>query len=142
MSRVITQVSPKTVLRSAMKKENKRFWVSGIRIEKYAGDEKQHVDVDYIEPQEVSIEIGDRRYWHGDDSITRLTLIMKDGTKLSRWEANSKGIKFFKTRDDAEKYFLYVSDDIIKKMNDILNIHDDLYKKISIDYPSFIESVL
>ena len=142
MARVVTQVSPKTVLRSAIKNENKTFWVAGIRFDKYAGDEKQHITVDYIEPQEAMIELDKKSVWYDEDSISRINIITKKGLKLSRWESNSKGIKFFKTRDDAEKYFLYVSNDIIKKMKNILNIHNDLYKKMSMECPSFIESVL
>jgi hypothetical protein len=70
-----------------------------------------------------------------------LVLTDSNGHQLKRWEMNSKGIKFFRTQDQAEKFFLYMTHKLFKQTSDLEHEYKRLYQlnlKIS---PDFIKHI-
>ena len=140
MARVVSQISPKTVLQNVKNGTRTKFWAAGIKIDKYAMDDIQNITTRYLSPQEVEVRISTRN-WYSSDSIYSLTVILEDGRELSRSETNEMGLKFFDSEYLAEKYFLYASTNLHKNVKDVLKLHDMFYEKIKIKAPDFVEYI-
>ncbi len=141
MSRKVTQVSPKTVIRHKENGTRDTIWAAGLKFDKYAGDEVQHISADYFEPQEVQIELAEQSKWGSSTSADRLTMITNNGEKIARWQATSKGVKFFKTQELAEQYFLFVTHNLFKKTESVMKLHSQFLDKLSHDCPHFVNEL-
>jgi hypothetical protein len=147
MARKVQQMSTATVVKKVVDGKQDTFWVSGLKIDKWAGDETQHITTYYIEPQEVKVDVGDTPRWGSEyaaDRITMLDVRMPDGSTkdmMRRWEANQYGIKFFKDEEHAKKYFLVVT----KNLYDATARANEQYKLIHAEIeqkaPSFIRDL-
>ena len=147
MARKVTQISPQTLVKRVDEGKQKTVWISGLKIDKYAGDETQHINTYFIEPQEVVVDIGEKPRWGGEYSSDRITLLdvklpnNEIREKMARWESNSFGIKFFKDEEKAKQYFLVAT----KNLYDATNLANKKYKliheELSVKSPTFVQDL-
>lgn len=137
--RKVQQISPKTVLKKVKSGERTKFWASGFKIEKYAGDETQFIYTKFLEPQEVTVTYDDfDNKWVGADSIVRLLIFLDDGTKLSRYESNERGINFYDTQELAEKHFIDATYNLFKQVETPIRLYQRYRDKIEKADPAFL----
>ena len=147
MARKVTQVSPQTLVKRVEEGKQKTVWISGLKIDKYAGDETQHINTSFVEPQEVMVYVGEKPKWGSEYSSVRITLIDVKlpnnhiREKMDRWEANSFGIKFFKDEEKAKQYFLVVTKNLFDATNTANKHYELIHKELSIKSPSFVRDL-
>ena len=135
------QIYPQTVVKRIKNNTQTKFWVSGFKIDKYANNEGQNIHGAYLEPIELEVKIGKNvTRWTVDEcSLDNLLVILPDGQELQRWQANQRGIKFFKTEEDAEKYFLFMVNKVYTLTRPIDKLYHDVFKKLSYISPDFLK---
>jgi len=141
MGRKVTQVSPKTVIKHVENNINDTIWASGFKIDKYHGSEMQHINTSYFEPQQVKIKLSEKSRWGTDFSYDRIVMVTEDGNEITRWKAVDMGVKFFKTKELAEQYFLLVTHNLYTKTENVMKLHNIFLDKISQDNPHFVNEL-
>ena len=136
MARVVSQISPNTILKRTDINGSIEVWASGIKVDKWTSNDGQSYTFKIIKPQLVKTRISTIRSW---SNIGRLSIELEDGKLLAWWEANDAGIKFFNTREDAERHFLYYSNNLLNQQNEIIKLHDYLYNEYNEVEPQFIK---
>jgi len=140
MSRKVTQVSPQTVIKQVSTGKRDTFWVSGLKFDNYADSEIHHVTVNYLEPQEVRIELDKKRNWQSEISTDRIVMVFNNSNKpkMRRNAANQKGVKFFKTQKEAERHFLYAMHSMYRTLEPVLRLHKMYLEKLTHESPEFV----
>lgn len=141
MSRKVSQVSPQTVIRQIQSGKIDSIWAAGFKIDKWAGSEMQHITEQHFPPQEVKIKLSEKSRWGTDNSADRIVMVDKDGNEIVRWTAIEMGIKFFKTQELAEQYFLYVTHNFYKSTEKVMKLHAEYLDKLSHDNPHFVNEL-
>jgi len=141
MSRKVTQIAPKTIINQFLKGTRKTVWAAGFKLNKYAGDEIQYISTQYFTPQEVKLKIDSISKWGSEFGADRISIETKEGKVYTRWQSTELGIKFFRTQELAEQYFLLASNNLFEQTKDVLYIREKLYKQISQTNPHFINEL-
>lgn len=142
MARLVTRMAVRTVLGKITTNKQNKFWISGAKFDKWSTGDDQEIMVKFAKPQEVTIEATQSR-WGGDNSADRL--LIKDFKtengelkEMKGWELNSYGIKFFKDKEHAEKYFLEKTHKLFSIMNPVLDLYRELHRDVEYKDPSFL----
>lgn len=142
MARRVSQVSPATVVKNVVEGTEDKFYAAGFKIDKHAGDEGQQIYVDYFTPQPIYITLREAKAnWNGDVNLyskDRLIINTLDDEQLSPWDMNNKGIKFFRSKKNADKYFLMATHRLYSKMQPITDLYNTLHREIEEDDPTFL----
>lgn len=147
MGRKVTQMSPQTLVKKVLEDKKEIVWISGLKLEKWSGDETQHITTYFIKPQEVKVDVGQTPRWGSEYSADRILLLdveMPDGSikeTFKRWEANQYGVKFFKDEEHAKKYFLVVTKNLHDSTKNANKQYELIHAEIEEKAPSFIKDL-
>lgn len=143
MGRLVEQTSIRTIVNKLKTNPQTKCWITGIKVDKWSVGDVQEFDVKYAKPQEVLVSINEKNSWRNIENSTHAIKILNFNgvTEISGREINQYGIKFFKTKELAEKYFLEKSHKLFKFVNPILEIHRELYKQTEYEDPHFLENI-
>jgi len=134
------QIYPQTVIKKIKNNPDLKFWAAGFKIDKYVGVNGQQIQSSYLIPTEVKVEsVFGFSSRSNEDSIDNLMVVLPNKEKLHRWQSNARGIKFFKTQEDAEKYFLFMVNKVYALTKPINLLYTSLFKKMEYISPDFLK---
>lgn len=146
MGRRVSRINVKTVISQLLAQKRSKFWISGLKIDKWSISDEQNFDFAFAVPQEIELIINEQSRWASDYSISRIeTLEFKcsDGSirPLKGWDLCRYGVRFFDTQENAEKYFVEKTNKLYNLINPINLVYNELYAKVKYSDSNFIEQL-